>query len=60
MYLKRFPLCADPFKIHSGPEPATDVDHILAKRSGGRDTFENFQALCHSCHSRKTNAENKV
>jgi 5-methylcytosine-specific restriction protein A len=34
--------------------PATDVDHILPRKKGGRDTFENLQALCHSCHSRKT------
>lgn len=38
-------------------EPATDVDHIVPKRDGGTDERENLQALCHSCHSRKTLAE---
>jgi 5-methylcytosine-specific restriction enzyme A len=58
MFLRRNPICIDPFHIHAGAVvPATDVDHIIAKRNGGRDTFENFQALCHSCHSRKTNQE---
>ena len=33
---------------------ATDVDHIVPKRAGGRDEIDNLQALCHECHSRKT------
>src|SRR5262245_29076879 len=51
MVLNRQPLCRI---CHA---PATDVDHILPRRSGGRDTFENLQSLCHSCHSRKTVSE---
>ena len=38
---------------------ATDVDHIVPHR-GDRDLFwdrNNWQALCHSCHSKKTAAE---
>ena len=34
---------------------ATDVDHILSRRQGGTDHESNLQALCHSCHSSKTN-----
>lgn len=30
------------------------VDHVIPKRSGGTDKWENLQALCASCHSRKT------
>ena len=37
---------------------ATDVDHIIAVRDGGH-LFDrrNLQALCRSCHSRKTAGE---
>lgn len=35
--------------------PATDVDHINDDASDNRR--ENLQALCHECHSRKTNAD---
>lgn len=34
--------------------PATDVDHIIARRWGGTDDEENLQALCHECHAKKT------
>jgi 5-methylcytosine-specific restriction protein A len=39
--------------------PATDVDHITPKRLGGRDDMANLQALCHSCHTRKTMRERR-
>ena len=35
-------------------ELATDVDHIVARRSGGSDDHANLQSLAHSHHSRKT------
>ncbi|WP_247869541.1 HNH endonuclease signature motif containing protein [Herbaspirillum sp. ST 5-3] len=35
--------------------PATDVDHIDNDPSNNRR--DNLQALCHECHSRKTNAD---
>lgn len=58
MFLRRHPLCADPFKEHkTSPVPATDVDHIVPRSRGGSDAFSNLQALCHSCHSRKTGIE---
>jgi 5-methylcytosine-specific restriction protein A len=57
-YLRAHPLCADPDNIHgAGPVAATDVDHRRPRAQGGRDTWENLQALCHSCHSRKTARE---
>ena len=58
MFLSANPLCADPFNIHADhPVLATDVDHILPRSRGGRDNWDNLQALCHSCHSRKTASE---
>lgn len=60
MVLARQPVCADPFGIHAERGEvvvATEVDHIVPKRLGGRDEIENLQALCKSCHSRKTMME---
>jgi 5-methylcytosine-specific restriction protein A len=34
--------------------PAVDVDHIIAKRDGGSDEWNNLRSLCHSCHSART------
>lgn len=54
-FLTSNPICTDPFYMHgSRVVLATDVDHIIAKRDGGRDDVNNLQSLCHSCHSRKT------
>jgi 5-methylcytosine-specific restriction enzyme A len=51
-------VCVDPFHLHGmRVVQATDVDHIVAKRDGGQDADNNLQALCHACHSRKTNVE---
>ncbi len=47
-YLKRHPWC-----VVCG-EPATNVDHIVARVDGGSDKWDNLQSLCHSDHSRKT------
>ena len=57
MVLAEHPLCADPYGIHAARGEvvaATDVDHIKPKRDGGTDDWDNLQALCSSCHSRKT------
>ena len=35
-------------------EEALEVDHILPLCLGGKDETDNMQALCASCHGRKT------
>ncbi|MBO1529638.1 HNH endonuclease [Psychrobacter sp. F1192] len=37
--------------------PATDVDHIVNKASGGTDDLSNLQSLCRKCHRSKTATE---
>lgn len=37
--------------------PASDVDHILNKASGGTDALSNLQSLCKKCHRTKTATE---
>lgn len=37
--------------------PATQVDHILSKASGGTDDEVNLQAICTACHQAKTAGE---
>ena len=57
MFLAKHPLCCDPFGYHQrdkATELATDVDHVLPRRAGGSDSYDNLQSLCHRCHSRKT------
>jgi 5-methylcytosine-specific restriction protein A len=39
--------------------PATDVDHVIPLSQGGDDSPENLQSMCHSCHSRKTQREQR-
>ena len=36
---------------------ATDADHIVPRSRGGRDTLENLQSLCKSCHGIKSATE---
>jgi len=60
MYLRRNPVCVDPFGSHANSGQvvaAHHVDHVVAKRQGGTDALDNLQALCHSCHSKKTASE---
>jgi 5-methylcytosine-specific restriction protein A len=58
IFLANHPVCSDPYHRHPNQiRPATDDDHIIAKRRGGKDGEENEQALCHSCHSYKTRLE---
>jgi len=56
VYLALYPFCVDPFKVHSEQVKSSEVDHITAHR-GDQQLFwnhDNHQALCKSCHSRKT------
>jgi 5-methylcytosine-specific restriction endonuclease McrA len=57
MYLSEHPICENPFGFPHHVVAATDVDHIIAKRYGGPDSFDNYQSLCHRCHSIKTRLE---
>ena len=37
--------------------PSTQSDHIVPRRRGGSEFWSNRQALCASCHSKKTMKE---
>jgi 5-methylcytosine-specific restriction protein A len=55
VFLRDHPLCVACMR-EGFVEPATDVDHIQPHR-GNDELFwnrESWQALCASCHSRKT------
>ena len=53
------PFCADPYMQHAryqdGRVRATEIDHIDGDPNN--DLMDNLQALCKSCHSRKTALE---
>lgn len=36
--------------------PTFQIDHIIELRHGGKDEYDNLQALCPNCHSLKTRA----
>ena len=58
IFLKSHPLCEECMK-NGRYVKATDVDHVIPHR-GDPVLFwdrDNWRALCHSCHSRKTAAE---
>ncbi|HZC81646.1 MAG TPA: HNH endonuclease signature motif containing protein [Nitrospiraceae bacterium] len=54
-FLREHPLCVTCLK-EGIVKPATDVDHVIPH--GGTERLfwdeENWQALCHECHSQKT------
>ncbi len=57
LVLRLHPFCIDPFGHHAVDGRvviATEVDHIVPRRAGGKDVIENLQGLCITCHSRKT------
>jgi RNA-directed DNA polymerase len=37
-----------------------EIDHIIEKRDGGREKFDNLQLLHRSCHIEKTNKRNQL
>ncbi|MGK7882767.1 MAG: group II intron reverse transcriptase/maturase [Crocosphaera sp.] len=39
------------------PEDLVEIDHILPKSKGGRDTYKNLQALHRHCHDIKTRSD---
>ena len=53
MVLNASPLCAECSR-QGRVTPATDVHHLVKRRDGGPDSFENLEPLCHACHSRIT------
>lgn len=53
LILAERPLCEAP----GCNRPAKDVDHRVARAKGGTDDESNLVAYCHSCHSKKTVAE---
>ena len=62
-FLANHPLCVDPFNVHNdNPVPAEHIDHII-RFKGTDDPLRldptNLQALCQSCHSIKTQREQK-
>ena len=52
--LRRLVLQRDPFCVMCRHALATEVDHIVPKSRGGRDSLDNLQGLCKPCHSEKT------
>lgn len=36
--------------------PTFEIDHIKELRDGGKDEYNNLQALCNNCHAKKTRA----
>ena len=57
-FLARHPVCQE-CECHGRAEAATEVHHIAPLSDGGsRLREENLQALCKSCHSRKTKGQN--
>jgi 5-methylcytosine-specific restriction protein A len=53
MQLSREPLCRDCSQEHH-VTLASEVHHIIAKRNGGEDSFNNLMSLCKTHHSRRT------
>ncbi len=53
--LREQPLCEMCLRVEEVPVMATDVDHI--DNDPSNNARDNLQSLCHSCHSKKTQAE---
>ena len=34
--------------------PSTDAAHVIPRSADGPDTWDNLEARCHPCHSRRT------
>ncbi len=59
-FLEEHPLCEDCL-ARGRYVRATDVDHVKAHRGDPKLMWDrsNWRALCHSCHSKKTNREDR-
>lgn len=53
MQLAAQPLCED-CRNMGGTTLATEVHHIVARRDGGSNEFDNLMSLCKSHHSQRT------
>ena len=54
-YIKAHPWCMDPYQLHVATQVSAQiVDHIVPKRQGGADDWNNLQGLCWKCHQTKT------
>ena len=51
LYIQQHPLCEECLKREL-LTPAEEVHHILPVKWGGKHSFENFMALCQSCHTK--------
>lgn len=49
-------LCLECFKAGLIIE-GKHTDHIIARKQGGKDTADNLQTLCDTCHARKSAIE---
>ena len=52
-YKKQKGICPQ-CKQHFTPEDLIEVDHIIPKSKGGKDTYNNLQALHRHCHDVKS------
>ena len=57
-FLQKHPYCVECYR-QGRIRPATDVDHIVPHRGDAKLMWNpnNWQPLCHECHSRKTASE---
>jgi len=53
LYRQENPLCCDPLKLHSGPEPVQSVHHVNPVLTHPNLAFAwtNLRSLCDACHS---------
>lgn len=54
--LQRYPICYDPHGW-SCRNKSTDVDHVVPRWRGGKDTLDNLKGVCNLCHRRKSSLE---
>lgn len=55
--LKRDGYICQPCKRENCTTLATEVDHVIPQAEGGSEDESNLQAICETCHKKKTRAE---